>query len=302
MLKRGWVAFVTAGLIAGGMLSLGSAASAQVLERLADGGELRLGFRTDAPPFSYQDGDAFTGYSIEVCTVIIEEIANNLNLEALDVNFTDVTTLDRFDAVADGTIDLLCGASTATLERRQKVNFSIPIYITGVSAVYRTDAPVIMTEVLAGNRPGVPAEGSTAAPLSGRTFGARAETTAERFLNNNLDKLAVDSEIVAVDNHRSGIASVASGEFDAYFADREILVGVIAEQPDPNLFAVTERFFTYEPIAIAMPRGDDDLRLAVDTVLSRLFRSGAILPLINKYWGAASPEVDAILQLGALPE
>ena len=48
---------------------------------------------------------------------------------------------------------------------------------------------------------------------------------------------------------------------------------------------VLDRYFTYEPIALAMRRNNDDLRLVVDTTLSTLYRSGEIVDIYKRYFG-----------------
>jgi putrescine:ornithine antiporter len=46
-----------------------------------------------------------------------------------------------------------------------------------------------------------------------------------------------------------------------------------------------DRFFTFEPLALALPRGDEDLRLIVDRTLSRLYRSGDVNAVYAGWFG-----------------
>ena len=52
--------------------------------------------------------------------------------------FVETTLAQAFDAVADDQIDLLCGAITVTIGRRETVDFSEPIFMTGMSGLLRT--------------------------------------------------------------------------------------------------------------------------------------------------------------------
>lgn len=45
------------------------------------------------------------------------------------------------------------------------------------------------------------------------------------------------------------------------------------------------RYFDYEAMAIVVPRNDEDLRLAVDTVLSQLYLSDDFVPFYSKHFG-----------------
>jgi ABC-type amino acid transport substrate-binding protein len=66
-----------------------------------------------------------------------------------------------------------------------------------------------------------------------------------------------------------------------------------------------EQDFSYEPYAITLPRGDADLRLAVNRELARLYRSGEISEILNHWFGAiGEPSVllAAMLYLNSIPE
>ena len=95
---------------------------------------------------------------------------------------------------------------------------------------------------------------------------------------------------------------MAEGELDAYFADRALLIGQLQQTDDPDRFVLADRLYTFEPYAIVLPRGDEDLRLLVDRTLSDLFRSGDYVPLYEEYFGAPSELARMALQIGSLPQ
>ena len=175
--------------------------------------------------------------------------------------YVPLSTEERFRAVADGRVDMHCGAATATLERRETVSFSVPIFVTGVSALVRADAPRFLVNVLAGQEAEVPPRLAVIQAFRHRTFGVRAGTTAETWLRSAIDTLAANAEVVAVDDHAAGIAGVASGELDAYFADRALLLGQLQQTDDPDQFLSGRGSSPTSPMRIALPRGDEDFRL-----------------------------------------
>ena len=63
---------------------------------------------------------------------------------------------------------------------------------------------------------------------------------------------------------------------------------------------------SFEPFAIMLPRGDAAFRLAVNTGIARLFRSGEVIELYTRYFSgvAQRPSVwlGAVFTFGALPE
>ena len=99
---------------------------AATLEQVAETKQLRIGHREDAPPFSFKTSTGeVAGYTIELCRRIADDLKAELGLDAIEIEYVAVEAGNRFQAIADGEIDLLCGSTTATLSRRELVSFSI---------------------------------------------------------------------------------------------------------------------------------------------------------------------------------
>lgn len=276
---------------------------AQTLERIAETGTIKIGYREDARPFSYRDkSDVPIGYSIELCRSIAAAVKTELKLANLSIDYIPVTTQNRFQSVADGWVDILCGASTVTLARRELVSFSIPTYMTGISPVMRADAPAFLRDALAARASTAPPRTTLLQAFADRTFGARAGTTAGTWLRNNIKTLSSNAELLTVGSHDEGLRQVADGKLDAYFADRAILLGLTAADADPGQFVVGERLYTHEPYGLALSKRDDDFRLLVDRSLSRLYRSPEIVPILTRYFGPPEASVLSRFLMTALPE
>jgi putrescine:ornithine antiporter len=70
------------------------------LDRVKQSGKLTLGYRTDAPPFSYRDeSGSAAGYSVALCQKIAEQVKADLKLPSLAVEWLAVTTEGRFQAL-----------------------------------------------------------------------------------------------------------------------------------------------------------------------------------------------------------
>ena len=63
-----------------------------------------------------------------------------------------------------------------------------------------------------------------------------------------------------------------------------------------------DRLFTYEPLALALPRGDEDFRLLVDRALSAIYRSGEIGDLYAGWFGEPDEAALTFFRLHTLPE
>jgi len=266
---------------------IASSASAEVLDRVRDTGVFKIGYRTDAAPYSYKSalGEA-AGYSVDLCRAVAVGLKESLKLGEISIKYVPVTAENRFKAVQDGQIDILCGATTATLARRELVDFSLATFIDGASVMLTADGPGGFKE------------------LSGKSVGVRGGTTTEDGLRKTLAKLSVDAEVVPVKSHDDGLAKLQKGEVSAYFADRGILLYLMAGSGTPEALRVSKEYFSFEPYALALARGDDAFRLQVDRTLSRLYRTGAIVPIFRNAFGNAEPSevLRSLYLINGLPE
>ncbi|GAB5436745.1 amino acid ABC transporter substrate-binding protein [Falsiruegeria mediterranea] len=266
------LALVTATLVAG-------AASAQTLDRIKETKQFNIGFRTDAAPLSYLDNnDKPAGYSPIICDQIAQAIANKLELDEMNATFIPVDSKNRFDKVASGEIDLLCGAATITLSRREQVDFSIPTYIDGTDVLLPRDASGDLRQ------------------LAGKKIGMRSATTTETAVKNSFSAAGVEAQMVRFDTHPAGITALKNGEISAYFADQSILLVNFIAAGMGNDFKISGEIMTVEKHGLAMARGDADFRLLVDSVLSDLYGTGAMADIFQ----TALPGVEPGFALDAL--
>jgi polar amino acid transport system substrate-binding protein len=289
-------------------LTLASALSAPATtwDRVKETTRLTLGYRTDAQPFSYKDASgAPAGYSVTLCQQIADQMKVALGLPKLTVEWVPVTLADRFSAVAQGKIDLMCGADSVTLTRRKEVAFSIPIFRSGIGAVVRADAPVALREILAEGKP-PPHPVWRASPartlLEKKTFSVVAGTSSESWLAGRLSEFQLDATVVPVGSYEAGFQRVIDGTSDVFFGDGPILLVTAKRSPSAEDLIVLNRLFTDEPLALVLARGDEDLRLAVDRTLSRLFRSNDFPDVYAKWFGKPDRDALRFFRSSALPE
>jgi ABC-type amino acid transport substrate-binding protein len=281
MRRLAWLTFGATLLVAAG-------AQAQTLERVRDSGTFKIGYRQDAAPFSFRNPQGEpTGFSVELCRLIATEVRKTLDLDELTIEYVPVGTEDRFQAVQDGRIDILCSADTETLSRRELVDFSLFTFLDGAAVLLRADGP----EDLQG--------------LAGQKIGVRGATTTEDALRNTLSKLKMDAEVVTVASHDEGLAKLEAGDIAAYFGDQAILIFLAAGSDAPQKLKLSERQFTFEPYALALTRGDDEFRLLIDRTLARTYRSGRIDQLFRVAFGPnadPTPALRALYLINGIPE
>ena len=288
-MKRSFGTMPILGLVAVaiGLGSFVSDAAADALERIKESGKIKIAYREDAAPYSLKNaiGEP-AGYSVDLCRAIVVQLKTQLNLTEISIDYIPVDSKNRFEAIQNEQADLLCGAATATLQRRALVDFSIPIFVDGAAVMTKVDGPKNFES------------------LKGHKIGVLEATTTEKLLRNIVKKTGLESEIVTVSNHLDGRGKLETGEISAYFSDRALLIYLAAQSAEPKSFHVGTRFFSHEPYGLAMKRGDSDFRLAVDSALSRIYRSGNISAIFNNAFTGGKPSdiLRDMYRFSALPE
>jgi ABC-type amino acid transport substrate-binding protein len=282
--QSGWLC--TAAIAA--LAVMADAVSAATLDRIAQDKSVRIAYRDDAPPFSYKGkGGQPAGYMVDLCGAVVKHLADQLKLPTLNVIYVPVTAVDRFEAITQGKADLLCEPTTQTLSRREQVDFSIPTFVDGAGLMIRTDGP------------------HSLAALAGKKIGVLAGTTTEQELRNSLKDAGITADVMPASTHEEGLAMLDDGKVSAYFADRAILVFLAQQSAAPRKLLLADNYLTIEPYALALPRGDEAFRLAVDRALSHIYRSGEIAQIFARtFGGKAKPSqiVRTLYLISALPD
>jgi len=287
------------------LLAASPASAAGGLERIKASGKLTLGYGADARPFSYKDESGKpAGYAIELCSKIADVAKADLGLPALAVDFVPVARDEGVRAVAEGKVDILCEATVPTLATRKQVSYSIPIFASGIGAVVRKDAPQRLKDILAGRTPPTSPtwRGNADQLLRMSTISLVAGTREERKVTERLNELQLIPKLVAVNDYAAGIERVVDGRSNVFFGDRAVLLDAIKRAKSPDELQIIDRFFTHETLAFAVPRGDENLRLVVDTALSRLYRYNEFRDVYDKWFGRIDERTLSVFRVAALPE
>jgi ABC-type amino acid transport substrate-binding protein len=174
---------VLALLLAGANTALAGELSG-TLKRINDSGQINIGFRTAEPPMSFVDpSDQPIGYSIDVCDHIATAVKRRLGRDDIAVNYLPVTAESRFSAIESGSIDILCGATTKTLGRSERVDFTQLTFVTGASLLSLDSSPVADVESLKAKR-----------------IAVVDKTTTIDALKGALSERLIDAEIVPVNS------------------------------------------------------------------------------------------------------
>jgi ABC-type amino acid transport substrate-binding protein len=256
------------------------------LAAIAASKTIKIAHRTDAVPFSFVDHDKnVAGYTIDICKEVVTSLARQLKIPALNIQWVPVTTQARFDAVASGKADLECGASTVTLSRMKEVDFSNYIFVESTGLAVGASVNVNKVEDLAGKK-----------------IAVIAGTSNEKVMAAKNEQLQLHATLVQVANREEAGAARESGHVDAFASDKLLLYG--AQFKNPQALRALSDDLSIEPYAIVLPRGDWELRLAVNTALAEIYRSGEVEKIFGQWFGTLGLRpgslLKAVYMLGAV--
>jgi glutamate/aspartate transport system substrate-binding protein len=253
-----------------------------VLERVASGDKFRIGYRESSVPFSYVDSKTAkpVGYALDICLQLAEVVRKKVGLKDMPVELVMVSPANRIDMVATGKVDMECGSTTNNADRRQKVAFTIPHFITGARFLVRSDSKMTRME-----------------DLGGKTLVSTKGTTPLKAANQaNLERL-MRIKIVEAPDHARAVEMVEKGEADAFVMDDVLLYGLAANRPNPSALKVVGRFLTTEPLAIMLPKDDAEFKKTVDDEMRRLINSREIYAIYDKWFMKPIPPANKPLNL-----
>ncbi|MHA4736289.1 amino acid ABC transporter substrate-binding protein [Ensifer adhaerens] len=260
------------------------ASAAATLDSIMESGTVRIGYISDQAPFSSrQPGAEPVGYTIDLCRKIADEIEHLI--PQLKREFVEVTLAGGFEAVQNEDIDLLCGSITVNLKRREIVDFSQPIFLTGASALLRKDSPSYLKALFLTG----PAVHAVSDRVATNVIGMRANTTTAGTLREALAIQESKTKLADFNTHEDGLKALEDHRIDAYIADQVLLINLAKRARDPSSLEVGDRLITHEPYAIALRRNDADFRLLADRALTDFYLSEDFLPLLETYFGSEAP-------------
>lgn len=248
-------------------------APASTLKKIKDGGVIVLGHRESSVPLSYLDNkQEVVGYSHEIALRIVDEIKKQLDLPNLQVRLVPINAQNRIPLMQNGTIDLECGGTTNTSERRRQVDFSNTIAITE-------------TRLLTPRSSGI----REITDLSGKNAVVTAGTTSERYLRTYVQQNKLDVNLVSARDHAQAFLMLQSGRADAFFMDADVLSALLAKAADADKYVVTGAPQTKEAQACMLRKDDPEFKALVDRTIAQIQTSGEAMKLYAKWFQSPIP-------------
>jgi glutamate/aspartate transport system substrate-binding protein len=242
------------------------------LEKIKKNGAIRLGYPEHTVPFAFLADGHPVGYSIDLCLALVAAVGAELGGIEPRVEYRPVGPQNRFSLLIAGDIDLECGSSTNSAERREKVSFSPVIFVTGTKLLVKRASPVNSLRDL---------RRKTVVVTAGTTNAAAVEALSEK---QRLGINFVVSPIV-----RNSYEILASDKADAFANDEVLLNAWIAEGRSRDDYRIAGDLLSYEPYGLMFRKDDFQLADIVERTFRKIAKSGEIARLYEKWFVAPLP-------------
>ncbi len=233
---------------------------AGTLEAAKGRGSLIVGVREEFPPLGYLDAEGKdTGFEVDLARYLARQLLGDEGA----LQLVPVHAGNRLTALLSESADMLIAAVMATEDRASVLAFSDPYFLSGtVLLVPRTSSIQGLPDVK-GKRVAV-IEGSIQeggiAPVYPEAIRVKFWTVSE------------------------AVAALQAGKVDAFAEDDVLVLALAREYPD---LAAVGKPFRPHPYAVAMPKGDGELRAWVNEQLRKAKADGTYDALWKKYFGEA---------------
>jgi glutamate/aspartate transport system substrate-binding protein len=249
---------------------------------------IKIAYRADARPFSFlNDKGEPAGFSIDICKLVVSSLEHQLGLDSIQIEWVPVTLQTRFSSVASGKADMECGSSTVTLSRMKEVDFSNFIFLESTGVIVKKASNI-----------------RTFSDMTGKKIAVPLGTTNEQALIAQLKQQKVEATLISVKDGGEGIAMLEAGDVDGFASDKLLLVGAHIKNPETLVMLPDD--LSVEPYAIALPLGDWAFRLAVNTGLAQIFRTGLVMNVFQAWFDRIGLQMSPVLRvmygLGALSD
>jgi glutamate/aspartate transport system substrate-binding protein len=244
------------------------------LQKVKETNRIVLGFQEASVPFSYLDGNQKAiGYAVDICMKIVDAVKRELKLSSLDVETSPVTSSNRIPLMMNGTVDLVCSATTNNAERQRQVAFTNSHFLSATRFAARKSDNITTIDQLKG-KPVVAVAGSTNMVQLNQVNAAR---------NLGITPLAAKDQAEA-------FLILETGRAAAYVLDDVQLAVAIARSKDPSAYIISEEAFSKaEPYGIMLRRDDAAFKAVADRATAELYRSPEVEALYKKWFESPVP-------------
>ena len=225
---------------------------------LLEPGILTIGCDASAPGPMHSDNPNspdFEGFEVD----LMKSVASRLKLS---IKYKSALWIDLVNELKQGKLDVICTAATITAERQGIFDFSHPYLECQLAVTVNNQSPI-----------------QNLGDLENKVIGAQLATIAEDFVRKNVKAKEIRPFRINVDAY----GALRVGELDAIVDDSPIAQWFVMSTPELKLAThIAGTDFQY---ALMFRKGNDELREAVNNILTQIEADGSYDKFYKKWFG-----------------
>lgn len=213
---------------------------------------LVMACHAEFPPYEYYEGDKIIGIDAEVAQEIADKLGMKLKIE--DVEFASI-----IPGVQTGKYDLGMSGITKNEERLKTVDFS-DSYATGIQVVIIKENGII----------------KTLDDIKDKRIGVQTSTTGDIYATGDFG----EDHITRYDNGAVATQALVADKIDCIILDNEPAKKYVEANKG---LTILKSAYIEEEYAIAIAKGNTELKNNVNNALKELIADGSLKRIIDKY-------------------
>ena len=237
------------------------------LDHIKSSSTINIGYR-QLEPFSFRDSDGkVTGYTIELCNMIADQLRVSLGIKKLAIHYIPILFTERVSALNSSKIDLDCSVNTVAPERQNSVSFSVDYFVANMRIIsLRTNNIKSLND------------------LKGRAIAVPRGSKDLLELNRINREKNLSLSIVTSDTVEDAFDMMMQKRTAALILDDIVAYPYINQSEHPEDFTVSSEVVGDKMKYALMMRKEDPLFVAfVDKTLGQIFESPLNAQLTSKW-------------------
>lgn len=219
------------------------------------------GVKADTKLFGLMDvkDNQIKGFDADIATALTKRVLGK-NATA---KFVQVTSQTRIPLLKNGNIDAIIATMTITPEREKQVDFTNSYFDAGQSLLVKKGSAIKSVKDL--NKSGT------------KVLGVTGANSVE-----NIKKAAPKAKVLELSDYAQAMTALKSGQGVALTTYNGILYGMASQNPGYEVVGGT---FTKEPYGIAVNKGQEPLKKALNKALKEIEADGTYNRILKKWFG-----------------
>lgn len=253
-MKKKWFIFLCCAI----MICLAACSSTSADKKVSTNGTIIVGTEAGFAPYEYLEGDQVVGIDMDIAQAIADAAGKKLVIKNMDFDGALV-------AVQQGKVDFVAAGVSVTEERKQNMDFSDNYVDSTDVIVVDADEPAV----------------NSVEELEDKVIGVQQGNVADLWCSNTENVVA--KEIKRYTTFSQATKDLQNGKIDCIVMDLAPAKELVSSTEGLKILEGEENIVFSDQYAIAIQKGNGELRDQINTVIKELKDSGKMEEIIAKY-------------------